>query len=280
MMNTDVLTRTPKAPRVWSMMLLVNLLAALTVWAQEPQVHTTRPRKVATVSRQAESQTRHPTPRPLARDEITEAEFLLVQNGYWLKKADGLWDESSRHALTAFQKVEGLVPNGKLTRDAYEHLLFARRPESREAGAAHVEVDLRRQVLFLVNEQARVTRVLPVSTGNGEEFTSEGWTRDAITPAGRFNIQRKVAGWRKSPLGMIYYPNYFFLGIAIHGSAAVPAKPASHGCIRIPLFAAAELAKLLPKDMPVVVYDGLNPFLSFQLFTPMRMRVLDVKASN
>ena len=221
-----------------------------------------------------------PVSRPLARDEIVEAEFQLAALGYWLNQADGRWDESSRHALTAFQKVEALPLTGKLTRAVYEHLLFARRPASREAGPAHIEVDIRRQVLFVVNDQAQVTRVLPVSTGSGAEFTSEGWTRDAITPPGRFNVQRKIAGWHKSALGMMYYPSYMFLGLAIHGSASIPTKPASHGCVRVPLFAAAELAKLMPKDTPVVVYDGLNPFLSFQLFTPMRLRTLDVKASN
>jgi peptidoglycan hydrolase-like protein with peptidoglycan-binding domain len=282
---TDILTRIPPsqrtlAVRVWSMVFLVNLFGSLTfAWAQEP---ASRPRRVTLPSnlKAGSRPTVAPKPRPLTRDEITEAEFQLAALGYWLNRADGVWDESSRHALTAFQKVEGLPLTGKLTREVYEQLLFARAPQSREAGPAHVEVDLRRQVLFVVNEDARVTHVLPVSTGSGEEFTSEGWTRDAITPPGRFTIQRKIAGWHKSALGMMYYPSYLFLGLAIHGSASIPTKPASHGCVRVPLFAAAELARLMPKDTPVVVYDGLNPFLSFKIITPMRWRALDVKASN
>ncbi|NOT59819.1 MAG: murein L,D-transpeptidase, partial [Acidobacteria bacterium] len=244
--------------------------------AQEP---ASRPRRVI-IKTVSSKKAVSPKPRPLTRFELTEAEFQLAALGYWLKRADGLWDESSRHALTAFQKVENLPLTGKLTRDVYEHLLFARRPEPREDGPAHIEVDLRRQVLFIVNDEARVTHVLPVSTGSGEEFTSEGWTRDAITPPGRFNVQRKIAGWHKSPLGMMYFPNYLFLGLAIHGSESIPTKPASHGCVRVPMFAAAELAKLMPKDTPVVVYDGLTPFVSFRLITPMRWRALDVRASN
>jgi hypothetical protein len=297
-MITDVLTRISRAlpitaAHVWSTVFLVNLFCSLTLVgaAQEP---ASRPRRVkldptirldptnrlAPTSRTRWSKAVSSKLRPLTRDEITEAEFQLASLGYWLKRADGFWDESSRHALTAFQKVEGLPLTGKLTRDVYEYLLFAQRPESREAGSAHVEVDLRRQVLFLVNDEARVTHVLPVSTGSGEEFTSEGWTRDAITPPGRFKVQRKIAGWHKSPLGMMYFPNYLFLGIAIHGSESIPTKPASHGCVRVPMFAAAELARLMPKDTPVVVFDGLNPFVSFQLITPMRWPVRDVKASN
>ena len=53
---------------------------------------------------------------------------------------------------------------------------------------------------------------------------------------------------------MIYYPNYIFLGIAIHGSESVPAKPASHGCIRIPMFAAQEFSELAVLGMEVVIY--------------------------
>ncbi len=283
-MNTDVTTRILRKPRssyvasAWSTVLLVNLFCSLALIgaAQEP---ASRPRRVTPKSvSHFKSESRKP--RPLARDEIVEAEFQLAALGYWLNRANGNWDESSRHALTAFQKVEALPRTGKLTRDVYEQLMLARRPESREGGPAHIEVDLRRQILFVVNDEVRVTHVLPVSTGSGEEFTSEGWTRDAITPPGRFTIQRKIAGWHKSALGMMHSPSYLFLGLAIHGSASIPTKPASHGCVRVPMFASATLAKLMPKDTPVVVYDGLNPFLSFQLMTPMRLRALEVKASN
>jgi hypothetical protein len=279
-MNTDVLTRIPSSHtrRVWSTALLVNLFLALTGWAQEPPTQQTRPRKIANVSHQAESPAKSTKPRPLTRDEISETEFQLAQIGYWLRRADGVWDESSRYALMAFQKVEGREITGKLTRNDYEHLMFAKRPAAREGGVAHVEVDLRRQVLFLVNDQAEVTHILPVSTGNGEEFTSQGWTRDAITPPGRFTVERQVAGWRKSPLGMIYYPNYIFLGIAIHGSTSVPAKPASHGCIRIPLWSAPLLYQMLPKGTPVIVYDGLTPLPPFHLFPPALKRTFQVKA--
>ena len=284
MMKTDLLTRisrTSLTACAWSTVILVNLVCSLTLfsvktWAQEP---ASRPRRVK-LTQSKSKPARAQAHRPLSRDEITEAEFQLASHGYWLNKADGRWDESTRHALTAFQKVEGLPRTGQLTRDVYEQLMLARRPEAREAGPAHVEVDLRRQVLFLVNDQARVTHVLPVSTGSGEEFTSEGWTRDAITPPGRFNIGRKIAGWHKSALGMMHSPSYLFLGLAIHGSQSIPTKPASHGCVRVPMFASAALHQRLLKDMPVVVYDGLNPFLSFQLITPMRLRALDVKASN
>ena len=123
----------------------------------------------------------------------------------------------------------------------------------REIGYPHVEIDLSRQRLFVVDTD-RVVKTIPVSSGNGKLFTSEGRTRRAITPTGRFTVYRKIAGWRKSPLGMLYYPSYINYGVAIHGSRSVPSKPASHGCIRIPMSTAKELSDLTPVGTVVLVY--------------------------
>ncbi len=38
-----------------------------------------------------------------------------------------------------------------------------------------------------------------------------------ITPVARFTMERKMSGWRKSPLGVHSYPNYINQGVAIHG---------------------------------------------------------------
>jgi lipoprotein-anchoring transpeptidase ErfK/SrfK len=120
-------------------------------------------------------------------------------------------------------------------------------------GAAHIEVDLDRQVLFLVDDNAVVQRILPVSTGSGEEFKAQGYWRTATTPSGHLEILKKIKGWKKSPLGELYYPSYIVGGIAIHGHPQIPAKPASHGCIRIPMFAAKEFFSLAPVGMDVFV---------------------------
>ena len=124
----------------------------------------------------------------------------------------------------------------------------------RETGYAHVEVNLTRQRLFVVDDSGRVVRTLPVSSGSGNWFTSEGRRRRAITPTGEFTVYRKIAGWHKSPLGMLYYPNYIIEGVAIHGSRSVPSRPASHGCIRIPISAAKEFSDLTPIGTIVLVY--------------------------
>jgi len=193
---------------------------------------------------------------PLNRDEIRGAEQKLADLGYWTGPIDGKMDDASRHSLIAFQKVTGRPRTGKLTRVERSAIMRSTRPEPIEAGPSHIEIDLRRQVLFMVDDQGGVAKILPVSTGSGKEFFAEGIQRTAVTPPGRFNIQGKIAGWKKSALGRLYYPSYIIGGIAIHGYSSVPPKPASHGCIRIPMFAAQTFFRTAPTGMMVLVYDG------------------------
>ncbi len=201
-------------------------------------------------------QKKPPPKKRITKKDILEAERMLSDLGYWTGAVDGKLDENSRHALIAFQKVERRKLTGRLTLEELQAIREARRPSPLEGGYAHIEVDLSRQVLFMVDENGEVSRVLPVSSGNGEEFTDEDWTRRAITPVGRFKVHNKIEGWRKAPLGMMYYPVYYLSGIAIHGSNSVPAYPASHGCIRIPVFAAKEFSEMTPLDTWVIVHDG------------------------
>jgi lipoprotein-anchoring transpeptidase ErfK/SrfK len=192
----------------------------------------------------------------LTRAEIREAEQRLSDLGYWLRRIDGVADVAFRHALIAFQKVQGRARTGRLTVEELTALRTASRPSPVQGGDAHVEIDLSRQVLFIVDNDGRVSKILPVSTGNGEWFTSDDWTRQAITPCGRFKIYRKLSGWRESDLGKLYYPNYIVGGIAIHGSPSIPTSPASHGCIRIPMFAARQFSELTPTGTLVIVHEG------------------------
>jgi lipoprotein-anchoring transpeptidase ErfK/SrfK len=188
--------------------------------------------------------------------EISEARQRLAELGYWVKLEVARLDDSLRHALIAFQKIEGRPRTGQLTSAELQALRAARRPLPLEAGYPHIEVDLSRQVLFVVDVGGAGLRILPISSGNREPFTSEGETRRAITPLGRFTVYRQLAGWRRSPLGLLFYPNYIFKGIAIHGNPSVPAYPASHGCIRIPMFAAEEFSQIVYIGTVVIIHDG------------------------
>jgi L,D-transpeptidase-like protein/putative peptidoglycan binding protein len=191
----------------------------------------------------------------LTRAMILEAQERLIELGYWIGEAEGKWGEASRAGLIAFQKVEGRPRTGKLTAAELEALNAASRPSPLESGSVHIEVDLKRQVLFVVEAGGTVSRILPVSTGDGKMFTVDDYTQPAVTPTGRFHVYRKLPGWRKSPLGLLYYPNYIVGGIAIHGNPSVPAQQASHGCVRIPMFAAEEFSEMTPIGTEVIVYD-------------------------
>ena len=127
-------------------------------------------------------------------------------------------------------------------------------PASLEAAHPRIDVDLGRQMLTVTDASGNVVRTLPVSTGSGMWYVSEGEKRRAVTPTGHFRVHRKIPGWHKSPLGLMYYPVYIAGGVAIHGSPSVPRRPASHGCIRIPMYAAKAFYDSTPIGTIVVVH--------------------------
>ena len=184
------------------------------------------------------------------------AEQTLADLGYWITKVDGVSDDSTRQAIIAFQKVNGLKRTGVLNDEVLNAIQNASRPNAKyNDGTAHVEIDISRQVIFLVDESGQVTKVLSTSTGSGAKYVENGKTERAYTPRGHFVISRQIHGTRKAPLGTIYNPSYFNGGIAIHGSNSVPATAASHGCARIPRFADPEFVNMVTVGMSVYVYD-------------------------
>lgn len=193
-------------------------------------------------------------PQIVGPAEVLEAEQRLAALGYWTGPIDEKFDSGSRHALIAFQKVEGRKRSGKLTIEELEAIRAAAQPLAKYTGYAHVEIDLQRQVLFLVNDEGLVTHIVPVCTGNEKSYVDHGQVHRAHTPRGTFRVMRKISGVRNSSLGFLYYPNYIHEGIAIHGSWAMQVYPDSHGCIRIPMFVAKEFSSLVPLGMEVIVF--------------------------
>lgn len=187
--------------------------------------------------------------------QILEAEKLLSGLGYWVLKIDGIADASTKNAITAFQKVERRKRTGILNEAELKALRLANIPTPKFTGEPHVEVDITRQVLFLVNDTGIITHILPVSTGSEEKYEQDGKWQTAHTPRGEFKIERQIHGTRKAPLGNLYNPNYFYKGVAIHGSNSIPTYPASHGCVRIPRFADKLFIDLVQVGMKVYVYD-------------------------
>ena len=208
-------------------------------------------------AQQGVKQRAHFTRGPLKAAEMREAERRLADLGYWTGPVDGRFDTATQSALIAFQKYEGRSITGRLTVDEMVAVRNATPPQPRESGYAHIEVDIDRQVLLIVDDDGSV-RVLPTSTGSGKEYLDEGETSVAYTPRGRFLVYNKLDGWEEGRFGSAYYANFISGSVAIHGYPTVPNEPASHGCIRIPIFAAREVSKLMPLGTIVLVYDKVS----------------------
>jgi L,D-transpeptidase catalytic domain/Putative peptidoglycan binding domain len=152
--------------------------------------------------------------------------------------ANGFYGVDTYEAVLAFQKVHRLSRTGRVTRDLWGKLGWAKVPRARHRGD-HIEVDKARQVLFEVRN-GEVVRVIHVSTG-----------ATGNTPLGRYHVYLKTPGLL--PSGM-YYSLFWHGAFAIHGYHSVPAWPASHGCVRIPMWQAPRLFSRWGLGSTVYVY--------------------------
>jgi lipoprotein-anchoring transpeptidase ErfK/SrfK len=166
-------------------------------------------------------------------DEVAALQYRLIELGYWLGEADGTYGQLTRQAVMAFQKASGLGRDGVAGPATLAALQSGARPEPREPNGSHIEVDLDRQLLLVVQD-GQTRWAINTSTGNGEAYAAPGGgSAVATTPRGSFSVQREINGLREAPLGTLYRPKYFHGGIAIHGAGQIPAHPASHGCVRV-----------------------------------------------
>jgi len=165
----------------------------------------------------------------------------LLDLGFWVSATDGTYGVTTRQAVMAFQKYYGLNASGEV--DYATAAFLSQATERARAGTSTdtlVEVDKRRQILFVVNAGV-TTWVFNASTGNDQPYEEEDQNDPgklqkgvAITPEGRFKVDReRPEGWWDGDLGQIYRPKYFKGGVAVHGASKVPNYPASHGCVRV-----------------------------------------------
>ncbi len=170
--------------------------------------------------------------RGAAGADVETLQRSLLAAGFRPGPVDGEFGRRTYQAVLAFQKHHGLERDGVFRAEHWE--LVRRRPTVRlRSEADRVEIDLGRQVLYLVRDN-QVESVLPVSSGNGELFENyAGNVVRARTPEGRFAFYFQRNYYHTSYLGAMYKPYYFRGGYAIHGSPSVPPWPASHGCVRV-----------------------------------------------
>ncbi|PIE32120.1 MAG: murein L,D-transpeptidase [Ilumatobacter coccineus] len=201
------------------------------------------------------------------RAAIRSAQERLLELGFWLAAADGSDDHTTRQAVMAFQKYYGLAADGDLGQNTVDALnTVSERPHGRADHGDLAEIDKEKQVMFIVHDGVAVW-TLNVSTGSEVPYqelnqnTGEMLNGDAVTPNGLFKIfNQRSDGWWEGDLGEMYRPKYFDGGVAIHGSRHIPARPASHGCVRISVDAMDWIwnDEVLPFSTAVWVY-GQNP---------------------
>ncbi|MGH9164812.1 MAG: L,D-transpeptidase family protein [Acidimicrobiales bacterium] len=201
--------------------------------------------------------------------EVLVMEQRLAELRFDVGKVDGSFDSTTYHAVMAFQKAQGLPRTGRATPDVLAALPTAGMPGPMLAGggANRVEIDLKRQILLLF-QNGQLVRTLSISTGSGKRYCVDGDCATAVTPGGSFRVGRKIKGLRVSRLGKLYNPLYFNGGIAIHGSPSVPAGPASHGCVRIPMSASLWFHDAVASGTPVYVLGGSRAPVPFNEQAP------------
>jgi lipoprotein-anchoring transpeptidase ErfK/SrfK len=167
---------------------------------------------------------------------VLEARLRALR--YALPRVDGYFGLDTYQAVLTFQKVERLPWTGRVDRRVWARLQHARAPRARYRGT-HIEISKGRQFLLVVRRGV-VAAAVHVSTG-----------ATGNTPLGRWRVYRKVRGWD----WVLWYPMYFLRGFAIHGYASVPAYPASHGCVRVPMWIAPRLFATHARGVTVHLYS-------------------------
>ena len=231
-----------------------------------PSAVATTPAPEPTVARPAATPSRSPSPtaspRPaLPTYDVKAVQTQLTELHYYVGAIDGERGGQLRSAVMAFQKVNGLGADGSVGPKTLAALKKPVTPSLRgTGGGTRVEVDLTKQVLYVVKD-GHIARILPVSSGNGAKYrTKSGHLATALSPVGHYTIQRVIHGERVADLGTLYDPQYFYKGWAIHGSNSVPPYPASHGCTRVTRTDAKWLLGQIGVGTRVYVYGGSHVF--------------------
>ena len=213
----------------------------------------------------------HPLPPDLLPGSVgptvADLQGRLLDAGFFPGRTDGVYGRQTVGAVLAFQKLYDLERTGIFRQDDW-HLL-GREITGPGPGPEpdRIEVDLRRQVLYLIEAES-VAGVFPISSANGESYrNARGRLIRAVTPEGRFEFRRSRQGWWESYLGFLYSPFYFYGGYALHGSNSVPAFPASHGCVRVEIEDMDFLKTRIELGMPIYLYG--HSVSRDELITPL-----------
>jgi lipoprotein-anchoring transpeptidase ErfK/SrfK len=188
---------------------------------------------------------------------VGDLQQRLQDLGYFVTSVDDSFGGETQQAVFALQKAGGLYRDGVVgdaTKAAADNGVV---PQAQTSSGKVLEIDINRQLVLAV-EDGQVVKIINASSGNGETYEAKGNTYTAYTPRGSFAVYREENRMYSSSLelGDMWRPKFFTGGIAVHGSASVPAFPASHGCVRVSNSAMNWIWDTwgAPSGTPVVVY--------------------------
>jgi N-acetylmuramoyl-L-alanine amidase len=178
--------------------------------------------------------------------DVLAVRARLAQLRVHVPSASSTFAPELSDSVTAFQKARGLARTGVVDEATWQALAQDVVPAPRyRTRDTHIEVSKSRQILMVVRDGETVV-YLPVSSGAG-----------GITPVGNYRIRWKAPATTTWLGSAILYRTMTFRGnsYAIHGFTSVPAYPASHGCVRIPIWVADWLYQQSPVGERVYVYE-------------------------
>jgi peptidoglycan hydrolase-like protein with peptidoglycan-binding domain len=221
---------------------------------------------------------------PLRRGDagttVADLQQRLTDLGFDPGPVDGRFEAQTEQAVWAFEGLAFGRPyeqqTGVVDQPVWDAVYSGPVFRPRRAGdGTHAEIylDLQTMVVFTDDVPTLITHI---SSGTGETWCAlivqdtdyQGGTvpqavqRDVCgvsrTPGGVFKFYRRDEGNRQGPLGDMQNPVYFNYGIAVYGAEEVPARPASHGGIRIPMAIADYFPSLVKNGNRVYVWDGVT----------------------
>lgn len=163
----------------------------------------------------------------------------------------GGFDSRFGDAVIAFHKAYGLSRTSSFNTSDWTMLTKKKIAVRYPNRGSHIEIDKGRQILMQV-KSGKAWMVIHISSG----VTGN-------TPSGTHKIGWK-GNWVPSLYDSLLYKSMSFQGAyAIHGYPSVPTTAASHGCVRVPMWIAAQLYAVSPVGEGVYVYErGKSPVAS------------------
>ena len=184
----------------------------------------------------------------MAGTAVRTLQQRLAQLHYYPGPVNGRFGTDTLEAVWAFKEVQGLPTTAgadDVDQAMQQALARPRLPRVLVpgGGGTRIEVNLPAEVLVLYAHH-QVQLITHISAGGGYYYRCPGGGTcgPALTPDGNYRARLFVAGWLRVALGRMYNP-VFFIGtnFAIHGDVPIPLKPASHGCVRVPVDVASVL---------------------------------------